>query len=219
MLERSMGCKSKDRVLETPLSLTSSTTVLSRSLGHGLLICKTRELGLKTKATWEKLPVPRARDKGESPGPCPGHPQRWGRALGFPGGRRRKEREQPHVQAWDGVSGRSGLGWGESGGARRAKSSGRGQGPCGLDFPSSLFLLAAKVNTPIVPNQQVRPGKRCLGGRQSLADGQDRATGVLGDSTSCPPTAPSRLLGRSGVSCNLDSVPAVRLARTSLGIP
>lgn len=168
------------------LSLTSSA-VLSRSLGHGLLMCKTREPGLKTKATWETPPVPRARDKAGSPGPCPRHPQGRGRALGFPGvgGRRRggKEREEPHGQAWDGVSGAvvwGGVSWAGRGGEPKAPAGGRAPGG---RFPSSFFLLAAKVNTSIVPNQQVHPGKQRLGGRQSLADGQGRASGPLGDST------------------------------------
>lgn len=38
-----MSQESKDQVLVPPLSLTS-LVVLGKSLGHGLLTCKTREL-------------------------------------------------------------------------------------------------------------------------------------------------------------------------------
>lgn len=95
MRERPKGCESKDQVLEPPLALTSSA-VLSRLLGHGLLICITKELGFKKKGNLGEAP------SSVGPGPCPRHPQGWGRALGFPGGRGRR---------WEGRATRPGLGW------------------------------------------------------------------------------------------------------------
>lgn len=55
MRERPKGCESKDQVLEPPLALTSSA-VLSRLLGHGLLICITKELGFKKKGNLGEAP-------------------------------------------------------------------------------------------------------------------------------------------------------------------
>lgn len=55
MRERPKGCESKDQVLEPPLALTSSA-VLSRLLGHSLLICITKELGFKKKGNLGEAP-------------------------------------------------------------------------------------------------------------------------------------------------------------------
>lgn len=71
-----MGRESKNQVLVPVLSLTCHVT-LGKSLGPGLLINKTRELNLKTKPAWERLPVLRTYDQEESPGPQGEHPQGW----------------------------------------------------------------------------------------------------------------------------------------------
>lgn len=65
---KTRGIESKDQVLLQTLSPTSHV-VLGKSLGHGVLICKIRKLNLKTKPILERLPVLRAQDQGESPGP------------------------------------------------------------------------------------------------------------------------------------------------------